>query len=272
MADSVKLGSTPLQQAADVAAHLEVRTAPNGMRFAAFGDTKVADADLQRIVQAVPALIAPALADRVFYFVPLAIPDTRSNDPREVDAAGTLVAGVALPEHFDEAICHRNVPLPATSHLPAHEGIFISARLLRDTFALAFEFFINVGHNFAQHAGIPAAFSQLAWTQALADTRGETSQDAFESRTAALAPRAEAGLKPFQPDEKARLDFLDAAFADALAIYQLSLAIDFDYAELREREYPLLAPNALADRLRLVAQLFPPNAGYEFSIRYRRRA
>jgi len=28
----------------------------------------------------------------------------------------------------------------------------------------------------------------------------------------------------------------------------------------------------LADRLRLVAGLFPPNADYEFAIRYRRRA
>ena len=39
----------------------------------------------------------------------------------------------------------------------------------------------------------------------------------------------------------------------------------------REREYPLLAPAALAERLRLMAELFPPNEGYTFSIRYRRR-
>jgi hypothetical protein len=52
----------------------------------------------------------------------------------------------------------------------------------------------------------------------------------------------------------------------------LSLSVDFDYSELREREYPLLAPQALAARLRLVAELFPPNPDYEFAIRYRRRA
>ena len=46
-------------------------------------------------------------------------------------------------------------------------------------------------------------------------------------------------------DEKARNNFLEAAFSDAVAIYQLSLAVDFDYSELREREYPLLAPQAL---------------------------
>ncbi len=272
MADSVKSGSGVLLQAVDVASTLAGRTAANGIRFAMFGDTKIADAELQRIVQAVPALIAPALADRVFYFVPLAIPELRGGDGppefREQESGRTLIAREALPELFDEAICHRNVTLGATLEVPAHEGVFISSRLLRDTFALAFEFFINVGHAFSEHAGIPEAFISLVWGQALAEVRGETSQDAFETRTAALAPRTEGG----KVDEKARLDFLESSFADALAIYQLSLAVDFDYAELREREYPLLAPAALADRLRLIAQLFPPNAGYDFSIRYRRRS
>jgi hypothetical protein len=249
------------------------------MRFAVFGDTKIADAELQRIVQAVPAAIAPALIDRVFYFVPLAIPEMRGGEGvgaaefREMESGRTLIAREALPELFDEAICHRNVPVAATAGVPAHEGVFISSRLLRDTFALAFEFFINVGHAFSDRAGIPEAFISLVWAQALAEVRGETSQDAFESRTAALVGRNESGkAEGGKIDEKARLDFLEASFADALAIYQLSLAVDFDYAELREREYPLLAPAALADRLRLVAQLFPPNAGYDFSIRYRRRA
>ncbi|MDQ2833021.1 MAG: hypothetical protein M3Y50_04600, partial [Acidobacteriota bacterium] len=82
---------------------------------------------------------------------------------------------------------------------------------------------------------------------------------------------AKAGPAP-PSDDKHRNDFVESAFADALAIYQLSLAVDFDYSELREREYPLLAPSALADRLRLMARLFPPNPGYDFSIRYRRRA
>jgi hypothetical protein len=278
MADSVKTGPSSLLEASGVASTLAPRTAPNGVRFAAFGDTKILDADLQRIVQAVPALIAPALADRVFYFVPLAIPEMRNADPRpelqpdfrDSDSRRTLIASDALPELFDEAICHRNVTVAASPNHPAHEGVFISARLLRDTFALAFEFFINVGHAFADHAGIPEPFAALAWSQALAEVRGETSQDAWETRAAALAPLASSSNG--QPDEKARLDFLESSFADALAIYQLSLAVDFDYAELREREYPLLAPAALAERLRLIAQLFPPNPGYDFSIRYRRRS
>jgi hypothetical protein len=73
-------------------------------------------------------------------------------------------------------------------------------------------------------------------------------------------------------DEKERGLYVESAFSDAVAIYLLSLALDFDYSELREREYPLLAPVALAARLKIVAEMFPPNPGYQFSVRYRRRA
>ncbi len=269
MADSVQTGSSSLLQASDLASTLSPKLAPNGIRYATFGETQVTSADLERVVLAVPAAITPALGSRVFYFVPLAIPEARSADARESESGRTLIAMDAQPEWLDEAICHRNVNVAASFRAPAHEGIFISARLLRDTFALAFEFFINVSHAFAQQAGIPEPFTELVWKQALSEVRGETSQDAWEARMAAISPSDKNDAKSF--DEKARLDYFESAFADALAIYQLSLAVDFDYAELREREYPLLAPAALADRLRLVAALFPPNAGYTFSIRYRRR-
>jgi hypothetical protein len=81
-----------------------------------------------------------------------------------------------------------------------------------------------------------------------------------------------AGAELKAVDEKERGLFVESAFSDAVAIYLLSLALDFDYSELREREYPLLAPAALAARLKLVSELFPPNGGYEFAVRYRRRA
>ena len=60
----------------------------------------------------------------------------------------------------------------------------------------------------------------------------------------------------------------ESTFSDALAIYQLSLSVDFDYSELREREYPLLAPQALADRLRLAARCFLriPDTSLRFAI------
>ncbi len=257
-----------------LAAGLAPANAKNGIRFASFGETKLQPSELERVVEAVPAVVAPALGGRVFYFVPLALaPDrSRHTEPSAV-APETMIARIFTPELADDSICHRNVDVPAREDAPAHEGIFISARLLRDQFALAFEFFINVAHAYAASAGIPDAFSQLAWAQAVADVRGETSQDAAEARAEALPRNKPAGEATADPAtlERARLDFLDAAFSDALAIYMLSLAVDFDYAELREREYPLLAPVALAARLRLMSTLFPPNDGYEFSIRYRRR-
>ncbi len=272
-----------------MAATADSRTAPNGVRFAIFGETRFPDRDILRVVGAVPALIAPALADRAFYFVPLALAEPRSGSPRPAgtasdqdldprdDSGRTLIAPDVTPELLEDAICHRNVALPAGPRTPAHEGVFISSRILRDTFSLAFEFFINVAHAFAAHAGIPEAFSKLAWSQVAAKVRGETSQDAWETRAAAAGtPAGDRSLadqmeQPRVPDEKARFDYIESAFSDAVAIYLLSLAVDFDYAELREREYPLLAPTALADRLRLMAKLFPPNPGYDFSIRYRRR-
>jgi hypothetical protein len=304
MAEIVQQG---LIRAADVARQTTTRRASNGVVYASFGETQVNDQDLIRMVQAVPSAIAAALDGKAYYFVPLALaearpdsrPDTRPDSRPEARPDGhrasseeTMIASAYSVELGDEAICHRNVALSAAEGGPV-EGVFISTRVLNDRFALAFEFFINVGHAFVDAAGVPEHFAELAWSQVLAGVRGETSQDAFESRNLAFSRKPEAGPRSEERgrsdekgsrdekgvggdkariDEKARLNFLESTFSDALAIYLLSLAVDFDYSELREREYPLLAPTALADRLRLAAKLFPPNPGYEFSIRYRRRA
>jgi hypothetical protein len=249
-------------QAAQVIREVEVRQSNNGVRFGSFGETSLNDADLIRMVQGVPVAVAGALMRKTYYFVPLALAEGRGSET-------TLVAAAYTPELGDQAICHRNVALDGT------DGVFISTRLLADRFALAFEFFINVGHAFVDATGVPEGFEKLVWGQALVDVRGETSQDAWESRNLALTGGSRAASQDSGSpavDEKAKSDYLEAAFSDALAIYQLSLSVDFDYSELREREYPLLAPQALAERLRLIAKLFPPNMGYEFAIRYRRRA
>jgi hypothetical protein len=258
MAEGVQ---SELVQATQVIHEADVRYAANGIRYASFGETNLEQRDLERMVQAVPITIAGALSRKTYYFVPLALSDRRGGD-------ATLIASAYTPELGDQAICHRNVTHDST------EGVFISTRLLGDRFALAFEFFINIGHAFVDVIGVPEAFDQLVWGQALADVRGETSLDAWESRNLALSNNDSQEKVDGKPviDEKARNNFLESAFSDAIAIYQLSLSVDFDYSELREREYPLLAPQALADRLRLVARLFPPNPGYEFAIRYRRRA
>jgi hypothetical protein len=262
MAQSVQTG---LIQATQVAQDTPLQQAPNGIHYTAYGDTSVTPEDLTRMVQAVPTTIAAALGRKAYYFVPLAMADLKNEPKLEGKSPEpTMIAGAYTPELAENAICHRNVVLGDK------DGIFISTRLLSDRFALAFEYFINVGHAFVDTVGVPASFIDLVWAQAVADVRGETSQDAWESRALAL-PAGSIDAKP-RVDEKAKSEYIESAFSDAVAIYQLSLAVDFDYSELREREYPLLAPQPLAERLRHVAKLFPPNSGYEFAIRYRRRA
>jgi hypothetical protein len=262
MVDTAQL---PLLTVAQVAQEAHVQQAPNGIFYASFGETQIAAEDLERIVQAVPATIANALTRRAWYFVPLAIGEEEE----------TSIAPSYTMDLGDRAICHRNVSFGSS------DFTFISTRLMQDRFALAFEFFINAGHQFVDAVGVPASFSDLAWSQVKADVRGETSQDAWENRRRArdrshIRSSDTAGPELVHEahdhtDEKAKSAYLDAAFSDALAIYMLALTIDFDYTDLREREYPLLAAPALAERLRHVAGLFPANPGYEFEIRYRRR-
>jgi hypothetical protein len=248
MAGSVQV---ELWHAEKVATQVAMVEAPNGLRYAAWGETRVSDADLERIVGAVPAALVPALRHRAYFFVPLAIADTGEN----------LVAPGYSVELGDRAVCHRNATFGST------EAVFISTRLVEDRFGLAFEFFINVAHNFVEAAGAPESFAELAWSQAEAQVRGETSQDAWETRR-----RAQDRRPSQQIDERARNSFFESSFSDALAIYMLSLAVDLDYQDLRERDYPLLAAPALAERLRHVAGLFPANPGYEFQIHYRRKS
>jgi hypothetical protein len=245
-----------LWPAEKVATQVAVLKAANGVRYAAWGETRISEADLERLVAAVPATLSAALRERAYYFVPLAIADT----------GDTMIAPSYSVDLGDRAVCHRNAAFGAT------EVVFISTRLVEDRFGLAFELFINVAHNFVEAAGVPESFAALVWSQAEAQVRGETSQDAWEARRRAqegVMRDARAGGKTI--DERARNSFFEASFSDALAVYMLSLAVDFDYHDLREREYPLLAAPALAERLRHVAGLFPANAGYEFQILYRRR-
>ena len=240
-----------LWHAEKVATQVTVLTAPNGIRYASWGENRISDADLERLVGAVPAALSGALNLRAYYFVPLAVADTGE----------TMIAPAYSVELGDRAVCHRNASFGAT------QAVFLSTRLVEDRFGLAFEFFINVAHNFVEAAGVPDSFSSLVWSQAEAQVRGETSQDAWESRRRAEESRRGQNAV----DERARNSFFESSFSDALAVYMLSLSLDFDYHDLREREYPLLAATALAERLRHVAGLFPANEGYEFQIHYRRK-
>ena len=225
-----------------------VSQAANGVCYASAGEIAVNSFDLERMVAAVPMAIAAALQRKAYYFVPLTV--SQGDD--------TLIADRYDVALSDNAVCHRNL------NLGDSQCVFISTRLMDDKFSVAFEFYINVGHALVERAGVSQEFSQLVWSQAEAGGRGETSLDASEARKLATANGPDA--------ERYKTEYLEAAFSDAVSIYLLSLYLDVDYYDLRERDYPLLAPSALAERLRKISELFPPNAGFEFSILYKRRA
>lgn len=225
-----------------------VQQGANGICYASMGQINLPTSDLERMIAAVPVSIASALRKKAFYFVPLTV----------VRDDQTMIADRYDVALSDQAVCHRNYASGDS------QCVFISTRLMDDRFSVAFEFYINVAHAFVEHAGFSAEFGELAWKQVHDKVKGETSLDAHELRKIAASNSPEA--------DKARQEYYEAAFADSIAIYLLSLFLDVDYYELRERDYPLLAPNALAERLRKVSELFPAPAGFEFAVYYRRRS
>ena len=217
---------------AEIVQSSPVSQAPNGICYARVGEVNVADRDLDRLVAAVPVPIAAALSRKAYYFVPLTV-----NQGDE-----TVIA-----DRYD--ICHRDL------NIGDAQCVFISTRMMDDTFSVAFEFYINVGHALVERAGVSSDFADLAWQQVEAAVRGETSLDAWEARKLAT---------PNGPDaEKYKNEYLAASFADAISIYMLAIYLDVDYHDLKERDYPLLAPAPLAERLRKVAEIFPPNPGFQ---------
>ena len=232
---------------AEVVRLTPVTQATNGICYAAAGEIAVNSFDLERMVSAVPTRIATALERKAYYFVPLTV--SQGDD--------TVIADRYDVSLSDNAVCHRNLSLGDS------QCVFISTRLMDDKFSVAFEFYINVGHALLERAGVSRDFSELAWGQVEAGVRGETSLDAWEARKLATAGGPDS--------ERFKNEYLEATFSDTISIYLLSLYLDVDYYDLRERDYPLLAPSALAERLRKVAELFPPNAGFEFAILYKRR-
>jgi hypothetical protein len=212
------------------------------------GETAVTSIDLERMIAAVPAKVAGALERKAYYFVPLTVSHGEE----------TLIADRYDVTLSDNAVCHRNL------NLGDSQCVFISTRLMDDKFSVAFEFYINVGHALVERVGVSSDFSELAWKQVEAGIRGETSLDAWEARKLATGDGPDA--------ERYKNEYFEATFSDTISIYLLSLYLDVDYYDLRERDYPLLAPTALAERLRKVVEMFPPNPGFDFAILYKRRA
>jgi len=233
---------------ADVVREAPVSQAPNGICYAVAGEMSISATELERMISAVPKAISAALERKAYYFVPLTV---NQGDQ-------TVIADRYDVALSDSAVCHRNLELGGSL------CVFISTRLMDDKFSVAFEFYINVGHAFVERAGVSQEFADLVWKQANASIRGETSLDAWESRKLATGHASDA--------EKHKNEYFAAAFSDAISIYLLSLFLDVDYQDLRERDYPLLAPAALAERLRKIAELFPVNPGFDFQVFYRRRS
>jgi hypothetical protein len=247
------------RRAAEIVQQVHVAEAPNGVLYASAGEVSLPRADLERMVAAVPSAIASALKRKAYYFVPLAI----------AEGDETLIAERYDVQLGDRASCHRNV------NQGSSQCVFISTRLMEDRFAIAFEFYINVGHAFVEQVGVSQEFADLVWKQVEDGVRGETSLDAHELRQKAAVRNSSgsvgaAGMRVI--DEKAKTGYLNAAFSDAIAIYMLSLYLDVDYWDLRERDYPLLVPAALSERLKKIAALFPPNPGFDFNIFFRRKS
>jgi len=134
--------------------------------------------------------------------------------------------------------------------------VFYLHRLLDERFAIAFEFYINVGHAFVEHAGISDEFADLVWTQASGNTRGETSWMPlnFVSRRRPAAGRI---------DEKAKSNIWLPAFLIPCH-YMLSLCLDVDYYEAGGTRLRPLAPPALAERLKKLPT-FPAEPRVQFT-------
>ena len=309
MAESLQNG---LVLATQVARDTPVRSSANGLSFATFGETGVTDLDLDRMLEAVPAPIVAALKSNTYYFVPLALRDkpeaidakARRNDP-------AVVAHDWTDELSDAAICHRNVELGhgkrgvfiSTRLMGDRFALsfeffinvahaFVDQAGVPETFAdlvwkqalsnVRGETSIDAWETRNLAFGRPANAQPESTPPASRRNRGATVSFSARQRAFANESDGPATISPLITEqqqnapaginEKERGPYLEAAFSDAVAIYLLSLALDFDYSELREREYPLLTPAALAARLRIVADLYPPNPTYEFAVRYRRRA
>src|SRR3954469_20921703 len=187
---------------AEVVRQTPVSQAPNGICYARAGEVTVPEADLERMVAAVPDAAAAALKRKAYYFVPLTV-----NQGDETVIADRY--DVALS---DNAVCHRNLDLGDS------QCVFISTRLMDDKFSVAFEFYINVGHAVVERAGVSQAFADLAWKQVVAGVRGETSLDAWEARKLATTSGPNT--------ENHKTEYFKATFSDAISIYLLSLSLD----------------------------------------------
>src|SRR5436189_5323923 len=86
---------------AEVVRHTPVSQAPNGICYAVAGEVSVREADLQRMVAAVPDAAAAALERKAYYFVAVTV--NQGDDAVIVDRYDV--------SRSEKAVCHRNLEM-----------------------------------------------------------------------------------------------------------------------------------------------------------------
>jgi len=164
---------------------------------------------MEKLVGAVPRTLAPAIAKRCYYFVPLVIVEGDGKD-------GVVAAPHYTVDLGDRAICHRNVSIGAV------EAVFFRPAWSKT----ALDWPSSSSSTWPTTSSTPPVFPRASppspWSQAQAGVKGETSQDAWETRRRALDPVTNAEGTAMPLDERARKNYEESAFSDSLAIYMLS--------------------------------------------------
>ena len=224
-----------------------VTQAANGICYAVSGEVTAPAADLERLVSTVPRTIAAALDRKAYYFVPLTL-----NLGDE-----TLIADRYDVQLSDSAICHRNQTVGDS------QCVFISTRLMEDSFAIAFEFFINIGHNFVDESA--SRRSSPTWcgsrwrTGCAARPRWTPTSCAKLQPPTGLRRRRRATNTCWRPLPTP---------SRCICCRCIWTWITRSCASATIRCSP---PDAMAERLRKINELFPPNPGFEFAVYHRRR-
>ena len=211
---------------AEVVRLTPVSQAQNGICYAVAGEVAVNSFDLERMVAAVPTKIAAALERKAYYFVPLAVAGRGHAHRRPLRRRAQRQR--RLPSQPESG------RLAVRVHLDAIDGRQVFRRL-----RVLYQRRARPGR---ARRSLAREFSELAWSQVEAGVRGETSLDAWEARKLATAngPDSERYQNEYLEATLLRHDF----HLSAVALSRV------DYYDLRERDYPLLAPSALAERLR----------------------
>jgi hypothetical protein len=241
----------------------QVQTADNGVVYAAVdGEWESNDSDsgevlssraahenLARMVATVPRSLVPRLDRAATYFVPWLYKQRRS---------------VAIDTHPAPAgetrkeLCHHVDVKPQGKLLLISLGFYA-----HDSYGLAMEFFDKVAYLATLEAESRDDFPQLLRQQLAADAKmGELTPDAWEWR------QALAKAKPGASENEAWENYRRAVETDTLGLYMASLFTDIFYEDLFEpdAEYPLLAPDAVYERVRMAERLYPANRGYSLQI------